>query len=175
MTANSKTSELIIASLGQLSTHWLQNMHLLKSNCGRRFPSTSTIVIAPAGQSRAQTLQAEPAIGFTSKLNSGLPSEIMLQQEMLYCGWPRKFSESSGFTKGYFVVAGLVNICDTVRLMIVVTACMRSIFTSPRGLPMLLRLMLQVVKVLLRVTLFSSSSLILGQGVVLQILLSSIR
>lgn len=106
-------------------------MHLLKSNWGRLLPSTSTICIAPTGQSLSQTLQADPIIDFTSKARAGQlsPNTITLQEEISYLGWPRKFSESFGLTNGYFVVDGLLKMCWNVSFSIVDIAFMRPIFS----------------------------------------------
>lgn len=97
-------------------------MHLLRSNCGRFLPSTSTISIAFAGQSRQQTVQLVLTSELTSKPKPSAPSvplrSIMLHVLIVCSGLPRKPSGRVGFTNGYFVVAGLVKMCETVRFHI---------------------------------------------------------
>ena len=83
-------------------------------------PSTSTISIAAAGQSRTHTLQFEPTMDLTSKVKppEPVPMSMTLQDSIVYTVLQRASSGSTGFTKGYFVVAGFVNMCDAARLNI---------------------------------------------------------
>ena len=80
-----------IAPFGQLSAHWKQNMHLPRSMTGTPrplLPGTFTILIAPAGQSRAQRPQ---------------PTHF---SRSILC-FPLKPSGTSGFSSGYLSVTGL--------------------------------------------------------------------
>ena len=89
--ASSKSVEISMHLRGHVSAHWAQYTHRPRSReASNRFSPTFVIVMAWAGQSRMHRRQP-------------------LHLSDMNFGWPRKSFGITNFSKGYRIVAGLLN------------------------------------------------------------------